>query len=259
MQEPVDKRNCIILRKPFIEHTQYGTARMFADIIEPNRPVFRAFIEVEKEYERYLTPERGDWLLYLAFPVAIRTGYDIVCEVPVTEMLLHNIVEILMPHFLIGDTNSKKFNIYADTSTDIIGGNAVGTGVSCGVDSSYTIMEYTSGKYPSMQLTYLFTASLNAELWDFDEKADTLYTWEEKHAEAFKRFETVSEATGLPLIKMFTNIVWYVCKRDWAIYHHLWVHNQITMASVLSLRKLWKQYYFASAQDFISHFEKIIG
>lgn len=241
--------NCIVLKKPEIKHTSYGTVRLTADIEEPGRPIFHAFVEVEKEYEQYLSSERGDWLIYLTFPVAIRTGYDIVCEVPVTEALLHNINEILIPHYILKDEKAKKFKIYAEHTNEIIGGDAIGTGVSCGVDSTYTIMKYTKDEYPSIKLSHLFIGSVNAELWDFDAENDTLYTWEEKHKDAFDRYNTVSKMTGLPLIKMFTNIIWYVCGRSWKVYHHLYVHHYITMSAVLALRKLWKSYIFASSTD----------
>lgn len=249
-------RERIIIKKPVFQKCGGGRVRLTADIIEPGKPIFHTFIEVEEEYAKYLSVDRADYLLYLVFPVAIREGYDVVCEAPVTEMLLHNIREILIPHFLIGDKNAKQFDIYTEVTSELIGGEAVGTGVSCGVDSTFNIMEYTDNRYPSMQLSHLFIASVNAELWDFDEQVDNLSTWEEKHKSAFDRYHKVSEMTGLPLVKVFTNIVWYVCKRDWGQYHHLWVHNYATMASVLSLRKLWKIYYFASTWDFISHFQK---
>lgn len=246
--------NCIVLKKPQIMYTDCGTVRLAADIIEPGKPVFHSFVEVEKEYEQYLSIERADWLLYLAFPVAIREGYDIVCEAPVTEMFLHNINEILIPHFLIGDSNAKKFKIHADTTNEIIGGNAVGAPISCGVDSLHTIMKYTKNKYSNMLLSHLFVGSVNRELWDFDKENDNLYTWEEKHKETFNRIKQVTETTGLPLIKMLTNIVEYVCwdKR----YRHLFTHHWITISAVLSLRKLWKIFYFPSATDFVTAFEK---
>lgn len=233
-----------------------GGVRLTADIIEPGRPTFHTFIEVEEEYAKYLSVDRADYLLYLVFPIAIREGYDVVCEAPITEMLLHNIREILIPHFLIGDENAKPFDIYADTTDELSGGKAVGTAISCGVDSMFSVMMYTSSQYKTMNLTHLFVGSINAELWDFDEQTDDLFSWEEKHKYTFDRINSVAQMTGLPVVKMFTNVIWYVCRRDWNVYHHLYTHHYITMASVLALRHLWKIYYFASTFDFISKFER---
>ncbi len=123
------------------------------------------------------------------------------CEAPVSEVLLRNIQEILILHYLAGDKDAKSFNIYAETVSERIGGKAIGTAVSCGVDSSFTIMKYSGEQYRNLKLSHLFIGSINAELWDFDENNDNLVTWENKHEEAFIRYYTVSKMTGLPLIK----------------------------------------------------------
>lgn len=233
-----------------------GGVRLIADIIEPGKPVFRTFVEVENQYAKYLSNDRVDYLLLLVFTVAIREGYDVLCEAPVSEMLLHNIREILIPHYLIGDKNAKSFEIFAETVPDINEGIAVGTGMSCGVDSMFSLMKYTNSVYKSMNLTHLFVGSVNAELWDFDEKVDDLFSWEEKHKDAFDRIKTVSQMTGLPVVKMYTNVIWYVCKRDWTFYHHLFTHTYITLSAVLALRSMWRIFYFSSAWDLISKFNR---
>ena len=245
-----DFKNKIIIKKSYIEENN-GLYRMNTPIIE-NGKEYNVYVEVEKEYADYLTTERADAQVYLTLPVAVREGYDIYSETPVTEMFLHNLNEILVPHLALGDSRIHKIKIYAETDNIPIGGNGVGTGISCGVDSLFTLKEYTNGKYFDMQLTHLFIASINMELMD-TRHAD-LYAWEEQHKEEFDRFEAVCKETNLPLVKMYTNYFFYLCgnefSRDWKYYHHLFTHHYITMAAVLALKKLWKIYYFSSSYDF---------
>ena len=129
-----------------------------------------------------------------------------------------------------------------------LGGVGVGTAISCGVDSLYTVKKYVETPYQSQKLTHLFITSANAELWDTID--GDLHKWENDHAEAFERFYRVSDELDLPLVKVYTNFTWYILNRDWKKYHHLYTHHYITMALVLILRKLWKIYYFSSTVDF---------
>lgn len=243
-------KNKLILKKSIIEKNG-NLVRMVTPIIE-NGEERKVFVEVEKKWAKYLTTERADSVLFLVLPVALREGYDIYCESPVTEMFLHNINEILIPHLALGDKRIKKIKVYATTESSKIGGKGVGTGISCGVDSLHTVQEYTRGLYPDMELSHLVIASANAELWNTVNS--DMYHWESEHKTQFERYNEVCDYTGLPLVKIYSNYFHYVCskvyKRDWAIYHHLYVHTYITMATVLSLKKLWKTYYFSSAYDF---------
>ena len=242
----------IIIKKSYVESNN-GLYRMITPIIE-NGQEYSVFVEVEKEYAQYLTPERADAQVYLTLPVALREGYDIYCETPITEMFLHNINEMLIPHLVLGDNRMHKINIYAETDDAYIGGIGVGTAISCGVDSEHALKSYTNGKYDHLKLTHLFIASVNMEL--IDTPQTNLTEWTNAHKEEFDRYDVVSQMTGLPLVKMYTNYFYYLCgktyKRDWKRYHHLFVHHYITIGSVLTLKKLWRIYLFASSYDFMA-------
>lgn len=241
--------NNIRIGKPYITYNEDGSLCKYNVEINENGKIYNLFSEVEIEYEKYICIERSDAALYLVLPAALREGCDIYCEAPVTEQFLHNICEIMIPQLSLGDSRIRPINIYAPMEGEAIGGNAVGTAMSCGVDSFYTTMKYTDcNKYPDLQLTHLFISSSNAELWNTQD--GDLYKWENEHPDAFKRFYNVAEMLNLPLVKMYSNFVWYLLKHDWKMYHHLYVHDNITMANVLVLKKLWKTYFFSSAYDF---------
>lgn len=245
--------NEIYIGQPYVEESADGLYRLCSNItcegIEE-----KLFVEVEPQYKDYLTWERSDAFLFLCIPIAVREGYNIRCEAPVSEMFLHNLNTILIPAITQGDARAKKIDIIADSAPELDSAGAVGTGVSAGVDSTYTIMQYTDEKYSAMKLTHLLVGSVSSDLWGVYED-DNLNTWQKKYASTFKRYEEVSEYTGLPIVKVFTNFVPFLIRRReqnvW--YKHVNVHIYITMGMILTLKKLFSVYYFASAYDY-AHF-----
>ncbi len=238
----------IHISKPYITAMGSGLIRLCSDFVEPDNTTHTLFVEVEAVWSQYLVTDRADAWVFLAIPLAFREGWDIESEAPVTELFLHNLNEILLPTLAANDERCHFIRVYAEeTREDIEGANAVGTGVSGGVDSTFTIKRYTSEEYKELSLTHLFVGSLSVDLWDYSEE-DNLYSWEEKHKAYFDRYKIVSDYTGLPIIKQFSNVISYYT-RIHKIRHNT-VHTYITMAAVLCMKKLWNTYYFSSGYDF---------
>lgn len=242
--------NYIHIGRPIIENLP--DVDRITCIIDESGKEYTLYAEVEKEYGQYLCTERSDAYLCLVLPIALREGYDIYCDMPVTERLLHNFQEILIPHLCLGDSRLKEITIHADTDNVPIGGGGVGTGISCGVDSLYTVKEYSVDTYPNMKLTHLFIAPANKELWNNLDQDVTLRQWVDSHEAQFDRMKIVSDALGVPLLKMYNNYVWYICKtgRGQKLYKHVYLHTFLTISMVLTLKKLWNIYYFSSASPF---------
>lgn len=236
--------NTIEIKRPYV--TKNGSLhRLNADIYEAGKPCC-LFVEVEEQYAQYFCTDLSDAFLYLILPVALRKGYDIYCEAPVTEQFLHNINEILIPHLVRGDKRLHSIAVYAPTVNifpKMQGG--VGTAISCGVDSMYTIMEYTNKKYANMQLTHFVIVPSSIDLRV--EKTDNLYTWEAKYQKQFVRYEAAAKLFNLPLVKMYSNFFLYIKESK---VRHLHIHHYLTMAHILAIKKLWRIYYFSSTVDF---------
>ena len=232
----------IVIGKPSLQSAN-GLCRMTTKINQDGR-IFPVFIEVEDKWSRYLTPERADAFVYLVLPVALRKGYNIRTKVPVTEMMLNKINKILIPNLVKGDDRLSLIQIYAPSENELIGGTRCGTAVSLGVDSTYTIMKYNDGKNTPMSIDTLFITSNNAELWSEISSTDDLYSWKEKKLSMFARYEAFAKECNLPLVIAFSNYHKYVCVFN--KIKHVMTHNYTTMAHVLSLKKLWKSYFFAA-------------
>lgn len=229
-ERPITYKDTIVISRPYVS-VSGDTARLSADITVDGE-VRTLWCETSSMYSHFLLSERTDAFLCAVLPLAMRIGKNIVCEAPVGEQFLHNLSEILIPQLCSHDPRIYPTSIRADSdSSALIKGNAVATGMSCGVDSLYSVALYRDSQYRSMRLTHLYCGNY-------------LYG---NSGPIYERAERVSRDLGLPLICTATNI------NEALRLPHLFTHFFKTMFGVLALRKLFRTYYYSTAEDF-SHF-----
>jgi hypothetical protein len=211
--------------------TSESQARLSADVLIDGK-IRTLWCETNKMYQHFLLSERADAFLCALLPFAMRSGKDIVCDAPVTEQFLHNLNEVLIPQLCTHDSRLYRTQVTAAGDSSILFcGNAVATGMSCGVDSFYTVSLYLASKFKSMNLTHLYTGNY---LYGNDSKI-------------YERAELAAEDLGLPLVRTSTNV------SEALNLPHLYTHFFKTMFGILALRKLFRIYYYSTAEDF-SHF-----
>jgi len=225
-EKPIKNQKTITISAPIVREIN-ESVRLEADIIIDLKKQ-TIWCETSKLYKNFLTPECCDAFLSVVLPFAMRAGKDIVCEAPVSEMLLHNLREILIPHLCTYDERLYESRITAPLPVSAIEpGNAVATGMSCGVDSMYSTTLYLKPGYPSMKLTHLYCGN---------------YLYGNKSL-VYKRAEAVADKLGLPLVTTKTNL------NEALNLPHLYTHFYKTLFGVLALRKLFGTYYYSSAED----------
>ena len=90
-----------------------GASIMFTDIdIDAEKK--HVLVSVEKDYGKFLSPERADYALVGMLAYALRNKHDIICAAPVTEELLYNIREILIPTLVHSDPRNYPVKIQAN-------------------------------------------------------------------------------------------------------------------------------------------------
>lgn len=102
----------------------------------------------------YLTLDRCDALVIGLLMFAIRQGLDIESSLPISESLYYKLTH----HYISGLCGEKMHQpkIIADIIPDAEHrGNIIATGISCGVDSLYTIKEHTIDTTPNLRLNHL--------------------------------------------------------------------------------------------------------
>lgn len=129
----------------------------------PNRLLYRltvgdqeeeAHIEVDKMYADYLVTDRIDSLVWGLLQFAINRGYDIESTLPITEDLWYNL-EMNLIDPLAANPGMHRIHIQAPLVPVMNHAKIVATGISCGVDSLYTIATHGKKVPKPYRLTHL--------------------------------------------------------------------------------------------------------
>ncbi len=104
----------LTIKTPFIDEKD-GISTLITDV-DVNGDVRRITASVENEYAPYLCCERSDAVVIGLLSYALRHKHDIVCEAPVTDELLYNINEVLLPALLTNDSENYNVHITCDTA-----------------------------------------------------------------------------------------------------------------------------------------------
>ena len=201
------------------------------------------------EYKGFLCAERSDAFVVAMLWYAMITGSDIMVEEPMSEQMAFNVQQFLIPALCTSENGHKIIKLMGPTVSDALKNvGAVGTGMSCGVDSLYTLHEYNSADIPkNYRLTHLTYYNMGAifhpnrsekrkySLQEFYETTDVM------SIEKCKNAQKVAEMSGLPLIYVKSNL-----DSDYyrGAYGHTGVYRNCAMT--LSLQKLFSKYYNSS-------------
>ncbi|MCL2357541.1 MAG: methyltransferase domain-containing protein [Defluviitaleaceae bacterium] len=202
------------------------------------------WFEVDAEYEKYLCFERSDGFIVGALQWAMRAGHDITCVAPVTEELLYNLHEHLIPILVKHSKSFYNTRIIAPTLPDPIEKvdiDGVGTGMSCGVDSFHAVLRHYKNTDETPNLTHLCINSTGS----FQETAIRLTEGgpEKAKEEIYNRARAVAQELELPLIESNSNLYDVFKIFEFA-------HTFNTTFATMCMQKLWKTYFFASSKDY---------
>ena len=225
----MEESKVLRLSKPTIRQVDDEKVRLCCDVLEGDT-LHSLYYETDHAYEKYLCFERSDSFVLAVLPYALREGLDIVCEAPVTEGLLHNLNIILLPLVVKYDHRLKRvIKVIGETDNSPIEGDAVGTGLSLGVDSLYTVKKKTEIELDTFKLTHLlYTSSKSVK-----------HESEPRRVEARK----AAEDLGLPLVIITTNA------RELFQVGHRYGHPFTNLSAIFALRKLFRIYYYATAYE----------
>ena len=145
----------LFIGEPYI--AQNGDrSRLVCDIGINRRETRTVWFEVDREYEKYLCTERSDAYVIGLLSWAMRAGHDITCTVPVSEELLYALREYLIPSLVKYAPSFRAVEINAPAAgTPLANAGAVGTGLSCGIDSFHVISRQLASPYKTLNLTHL--------------------------------------------------------------------------------------------------------
>lgn len=170
---------------------------------------------VPKDYKQYLCDDRADAFVAAFLWYAMVTESDIESESPISKKMAFGIKNHLVPGLMKVENGSHRhIQIISETiDTPFPNVGAVGTGMSCGVDSLYSLNKYSSSDVPSdYRLTHLTYFNMGA-IFHPDRASHKKYTMKEFYEitdrmseEKLMNAQEVAEISNLPLLYVRSNM-----------------------------------------------------
>jgi hypothetical protein len=219
--------------KPYI--VQNDKTSRLCSVISENGAKYEMWFEVEQKYEEYLCHERADAFLLVILPYAMEKQLNIESEADISEQLFYQIstfFTVSMAKYVPGYNNIK---ITANlNSKHLPCANAVGTGLSCGVDSFYSIYTNLKGAAKGFNLTHLTFFNVGSHGDKGGDTARALFK------ERIKASKTCADELGFDLLWVDSNI------SEFLNISFVATHTYRSFSAVLALQKFFKTYYYSS-------------
>lgn len=227
----------LYIQSPYIKNVS-DKVRLVYNVITP-KCEYPLYFEVDKEYGKYLVTELGDAAVVCVLLYAMEHNYHVECDVPVSERLMYQLNEYLIPAISKNIKRYHKIEIIANTSDIEFCGCGCGTGLSCGVDSFYSVLKNLEhGAGSKLQLTHLCFFNAGATGMFGGEHARQVFT------ERCKRFRKVSDKLGCKFVSCDSNM------NEFLLQEHEKTHIFRTLCIPLALQKLFGIYYFSSTYEY---------
>ena len=183
--------------------------------VEWNKDDEGLWFGVPIEYKKYLCAERDDAFLVAMLWYAMVTGSDIECKAPISEKMAFGIKYHLIPALMKEEKGyNHHINLLCETTDSPYPNEAaVGTGMSCGVDSMYTLDIYSQPDVPQkFKLTHLTYFNMGA-IFHPDRSTKKVYSMKEFYETTDKMSEEklenarkVAEISNLPILYVKSNL-----------------------------------------------------
>lgn len=175
---------------------------------------------------------------------AMKNGYDFYSEIPISSELYYSIKKHYIPGLRLGNSELHDVEIIAPFSDfhPTKEKNIIGTGISCGVDSLYTIQVNTSDDIPrSCKLNGLFFFNVGA---GFKGEKTLRTPLIEGRMEMAERF---SKEYGFAYYFIESNI--HLIMHKYVPYDHLEMESFVALFCIYTLQNGIKSYHFSSSNS----------
>lgn len=221
---------------PYITNIN-GKSRLNSDF-DVDGIINTIWFEVESNYEEYLCYERSDAFVIAVLNYAMRNKHDIICDAPMSEQLFYQIDTFLIDSVYKGSKSLYRTKLTTPIDNKMLAcKNAVGTGISCGVDSLNVLKVNTGTQYKDLNVTHL--AFNNVGSHGEGERAVNLFNQRRELAQQF------CEEYGFEYVESNSNIM------DVISQNHLLSNTYSSSFAIYCLQKLYKVYYYASCHSFV--------
>lgn len=145
----------LLIGKTMIE--DYGDAqiRYYVQVNDNGSEKELSFV-ADREFAQYFVVERSDAFVIALLYYAMFNGLDIEWETPCSERLIYQISTYYIPVIAQNYEFMHEISLEGPQTSELLEcEKAVGTGISCGVDSLYTIHKYLNVRSDRLRLTHI--------------------------------------------------------------------------------------------------------
>jgi bacterioferritin-associated ferredoxin len=198
------------------------------------------------EYKDVISYEVVDGVIVMLLPFALRGGYQIISDIPISEQLWFQITQQLIPQLALTSPDIWPTEINAPLAHPAFSPNKVATAMSCGVDSFTTFYQFTSDM-PEEQwkvnlLTFFENGAHHSGVIGHSSQENAVYRSQLEHVRHF------CDSIRYPLLNVSSNLDSFLCEVFWKDSYH-YTHAFRNAGFVLLLQKLIRVYYYAGAHD----------
>ena len=229
--------NVLHISKPYLENIDDKT-RMIFDLRYPTGE-YSLYFEVDQKFGKYFATELSDSCVVCVLMYAMEHNLNIESEGPISERIYNQLNRYLIPAISTNISKYKPISINSDTVDIHFCCKGVGAGLSCGVDSFYSILKNLEhSKKSKLRLTHLCFFNAGATGMYGGEEARNVYL------NRGKRFKTVAQNLGCEFLMCDSNM------NEFLMQEHEMTHVVRTLSIPLALQKLFSVYYFASSYKY---------
>lgn len=228
----------IILNKPNLVMGG-GLCRLVCEV-ETQSTTYPLYLEFDQKWAKYVSFEVLDSQVVALLLYAMEHNLNIVCKGKISERLHRQLTEYLIPAI---SKNLKKYHPISIScegfSNENFGGKVAGTGLSCGVDSFYTILKNQNHSKESglnVQCLGLFNAGAFGQE---DAEENKKRFWQRA-----KDCKIVADKLGCDFLAVDSNMNKFLHQ------DHEATHVFRTLSVPLAFQKLFKLYYFSSTFEY---------
>lgn len=198
------------------------------------------------DQEESISYEVADGVIVTLLPFALRGGYDIYSEIPMSERLWFQLTGQVIPQLALTSEELWNTELHAPLCTPSYTPDRVATAMSCGVDSFTTFFEHTHDmpkeRWKIDLLTFFQNGAHHSGTIGHSDKEDEVYAEQLAHVRRF------CETVHYPLLDVASNLDAFLSAMFWNDSYH-YTHSYRNAGFVLLLQKKIRTYYYAGAYD----------
>ena len=198
------------------------------------------------DQEESISYEVADAVIVTLLPYALRGGYNIYSEIPMSERLWFQLTQQVIPQLALTPDEIWNTELHVPLCTPSYTPNLVATAMSCGVDSFATFFELTRDMpeeaWKINLLTFFQNGAHHSGTIGHSEKEKAVYEEQLAHVRRF------CKSIHYPLLDVSSNLDEFLNSMFWVDSYH-YTHSYRNAGFVLLLQKKIRVYYYSGARD----------